>query len=109
MELAGLSRDPDPALIRHVYDLHMMQGHVDLAEVAALAREIAVADAAVFGNQYPAYADDIAGETGKALRALNSDPAYRAGYDRFVADMAYGERPAFAAAMRTVGDLVGRW
>jgi hypothetical protein len=109
MERAGLSRDPDPTLIRHVYDLHMMQGHVDPAEVAALASQIAVADAAVFHNQYPAYADAIAGETRKALRALNSDPAYRAHYDRFVADMAYGDRPAFAAAMRTVSELVGRW
>jgi hypothetical protein len=27
MELAGLSRDPDPTLVRHIYDLHVMQGH----------------------------------------------------------------------------------
>jgi hypothetical protein len=108
MELAGLSRDADPALIRHVYDLHMMRGHVDPAEVATLAREIAAADAAVFRNQYPAYAADIAGETGKALAALNTDRDYRAHYDRFVIDMAYGEKPAFAAAMRTVTDLVER-
>ena len=26
MDLAGLSRDPDPALVRHIYDLHMMRG-----------------------------------------------------------------------------------
>lgn len=109
MELAGLSRDPDPTLIRHVYDLHMMHGHVDPAEVAALAREIAVADADVFRNQYQAYAADIAGETWKALDALGSAPDYRAYYDRFVADMAYGERPAFATAMRTVKDLAERW
>jgi hypothetical protein len=51
MELAGLSRDPDPTLIRHVYDLHMMRLHVDVADVAALARDIAVADAAAFRNQ----------------------------------------------------------
>jgi hypothetical protein len=105
MELAGLSRDPDPTLIRHVYDLHMMLGHVDPAEVAALARDIATADAAVFRNQYPAYAADIAGETGKALNALQTVPEYRARYDRFVADMAYGEQPDFSVAMKTVNRL----
>ena len=34
MELAGLSRDPDPTLVRHIYDLHLMQGHIDPVEVA---------------------------------------------------------------------------
>jgi len=105
MELAGLSRDPDPTLIRHVYDLHMMHGHADPTEVAALAREIAAADADVFRNQYPAYATGIAAETAKALDALNNAPEYREHYDRFVADMAYGEQPAFATAMRSVNNL----
>ncbi|MDB5404248.1 MAG: hypothetical protein JWQ55_6266 [Rhodopila sp.] len=105
MELAGLSRDRDPTLIRHVYDLHMMHAQVDPTEVATLAREIAAADADVFRNQYPAYAADIAGETGKALDTLNDVPEHRERYDRFVADMAYGERPAFATAMQCVNDL----
>ena len=75
MELAGLSRDPDPTLVRHIYDLHLMQGHIDPVQVAALARDIAAADAQEFRNQYPAYAADIAGETRKALDALRTDPA----------------------------------
>jgi hypothetical protein len=109
MELAGLSRDPDSTLIRHVYDVHTMHGHVDPAEVAVLARDIATADAEVFRNQYPAYAADIAGETRKALDALGAAPEYRAHYDRFVADMVYGEKPTFATAMRTVSDLATNW
>ena len=59
----------------------------------------------MFRNQYPAYADDIAAEAAKALDALSNDPAYRSRYDRFVADMAYGERPEFDLAMRAVTDL----
>ena len=109
MELAGLSRDPDPTLIRHVYDPHMMRDHVDPAEVATLAHDIAAADAEVFRNQYPAYASNIASETGKALDALGTAAEYRAHYDGFVADMAYGEKPAFGVAMRTVKDLAERW
>jgi hypothetical protein len=102
MELAGLSRDPDPTLVRHIYDLHLMQGHIDPGEVAALARDIAVADAREFRNQYPAYAADSAAETRKALDALHTDPVYRSRYRDFIVSMAYGERPEFDAALASV-------
>jgi hypothetical protein len=102
MELAGLSRDPDPTLVRHIYDLHMMRDLIDPGQVAELARAIAEADAKEFRNQYPTYAADIAGETGKALKALQTDLAYRSRYDGFLVAMAYGERPEFDAAIGTV-------
>jgi hypothetical protein len=108
MELAGLSRDPDPTLVRHIYDLHLMQGHIDPGQVVALARDIAAADAKEFRNQYPAYAADIAGETRKALDALCADPAYRSRYRDFVSAMAYGERPEFDVALASVVVLVGQ-
>ena len=109
MELTGVSRDPDPTLIRHVYDLHMMRALVDSASVADLARGIAENDAAQFANQYPAYATDIAGETRKAVDALRSAPLYRERYAQFLAAMVYGERPGFEEAMATVVLLTGRW
>jgi len=99
MEMAGLSRDPDPRLVRHVYDLHMMRGHVDPAAVAGLARAIAEADAQQFAAQYPAYASDIAGETRKALEALRIDPLHRERYTSFVADMVYGEQAEVIASV----------
>ena len=102
MELAGLSRDPDPTLVRHIYDLHLMQAHIDPGQVAALARDIAAADAKEFRNQYPAYAANIAGETRKALDAMRTDPAYRLRYRDFIIAMAYGERPEFDAAFTSV-------
>ena len=107
MDLAGLTRDFDPALVRHVYDLHMLRDHVDRGTVIALARDIAQVDADEFRNQYPAYQADIAGETHKALDALRTDPVHRERYDRFVAAMVYGERTDFGEAMGTVADLVG--
>lgn len=106
MEMAGASRDPDPALVRHIYDLHMMRALVEPAEIAALARVIAETDAQEFGSQYPAYAADIAGETRKALDALRTDPTHRRRYDDFVAAMVYGERPEFGEAFATVAGLV---
>lgn len=102
MELAGLSRDPDIALVRHIYDLHVMREHVDLDLVATMANAIATADAEEFGNQYPAYQADIIGETNKALAVLSDDVMHRNRYDSFIAAMVYGEKPAFVVALATV-------
>ncbi len=108
MELAGLSRDPDPTLVRHIYDLHALREHIDPLAVANLARDIAKADAAEFRNQYPAYAADIAGETERALTAISTDPAFRQRYDEFMAAMVYGETPDFDAALAIVALLTQR-
>ena len=105
MDLAGASRDPDPALVRHIYDLHMMRDHIDVSVVATLARDIAKADAIEFRNQYPAYAADIAGETRKAIAALGANRIYRTRYENFVAYMVYGERPEFVEALETLESL----
>ena len=105
MELAGLSRTPDPDLVRHIHDLHAVRAHIDHAEAIGLARSIAQSDAEEFGNQYPAYLADIAGETRKALEALQTDPAIHARYDAFVAAMVYGDPVAFSTAMETVSAL----
>lgn len=108
MELAGLSRDPDPALVRHIYDLHMLRDRVDAAEVARLARNIAAADAEEFGNQFPAYVADIPGETRKALAALQTDSVHRRRYDDFIAAMVYSEKLSFDTALGTVSALADK-
>lgn len=105
MELAGASRAPDPALVRHIYDLHMMREHLDMAVVAALARDIADNDALQFANQHPAYAADVPGETRKALDAFRSDPLHRQRYEAFLNEMVYGERPGYDQALATVAAL----
>jgi predicted nucleotidyltransferase component of viral defense system len=102
MDLAGLSHKADPALIRHIYDLHLMSNLVDHGEVAAMAKGIAVQDALEFRNQYPAYYADIAGETQKALNALSTDPLYRERFTGFVAEMVYGVQADFDDALSTV-------
>ncbi len=110
MDLAGLSRDADPALVRHIYDLHMMRNLIDHDAVAFMAKNIAAADADEFRSQYPADHADIAGETRKAIDALRTDPIYRERYDAFVAAMVYGERAEFGTALKTVTDVFdGAW
>jgi predicted nucleotidyltransferase component of viral defense system len=102
MELAGVSRAHDPALVRHIYDLHMIREHLNMGIVAELARDIAAADAEEFGNQHSAYETDIPGETRKALEAFRNNPLHRQRYDGFLADMVYGEKPEFDEALATV-------
>lgn len=47
MEIAGVSRAPDPTLVRHIHDLHRVRKHIDRAVVVALARTISVQDAGI--------------------------------------------------------------
>lgn len=105
MELAGVSRNPDPTLVRHIYDLHVIRERIDPEETGALARQIAQADAEEFKNQYPAYADDIAGETRKALLALRTDADIVERYARFAAAMVYDTPPSYDKALTTVLNL----
>lgn len=106
MEIAGLSRTQDPTLVRHLYDLHMIRSQIDRREVAELIRAVAEQDAAEFGAQHPAYRDDIAGETRKAMTYLKTAPEVRAGYDSFVAAMVYGPAAPFNDAIETVEALI---
>src|ERR1019366_8104344 len=98
-------REPDPTLVRHLYDLHMMRTLIDPTETVILARAISAADGEEFRNQYPAYASNPATETRKALEALHTDPTHQQRYDDFVAAMVYGEKIEFAAALATVTEL----
>jgi hypothetical protein len=80
VELAGLSRDPDPTLVRHIYDLQMMRDLIDPCQVAELACAIAEADPKEFRNQYRPLPPKSPGETRKDLNALQSHPAYCSRY-----------------------------
>ncbi len=104
MERAGLSRDPDPTLVRHIYDLHAMRDLIDLQQLVRLVPLIAAADAEEFRNQYPVYAANIAGETQAAVTTLRTDPLYRQRYNDFVTAMVYGNQSEFDVALATVID-----
>ncbi|MBB6095006.1 putative nucleotidyltransferase component of viral defense system [Povalibacter uvarum] len=105
MEIAGLSRTPDPTLVRHVYDLHITRQRYDNSSVVALAKEIMSQDAEEFRNQFPAYRDDPVQETRRALAALEKEDVYAHRYAEFVQLMVYGERPSYVDAMQTVASL----
>jgi hypothetical protein len=91
-ELAGLVATPDPTLVRHLHDLHALRAHYDPAEVPALAREIMVADAAAYGNQFPAYWEDPMRETLRAGEGLAAEAGYSRQYRGFQRLMVYAVR-----------------
>ena len=66
---AGLD-EPDPTLVRHPHELHALREHYDAAEVAALAREVMLAHAEPYGNQFPAYRENPMRETLRAVEGL---------------------------------------
>jgi predicted nucleotidyltransferase component of viral defense system len=106
-ELAGLD-DPDPTLVRHLHDLHALREHYDPAEVAALAREVMLADAEAFGNQFPAYRENPLRETLRAVEGLAADPDYARRYQEFQRLMVYGSNLKYAACIATMRDLAER-
>jgi predicted nucleotidyltransferase component of viral defense system len=107
-EIAEADGPRDPTLVRHVYDLHVLRAHYDAAEAAALAREIMPHDAAVFGNQFPAYRANPMAETLRAIQALGADLGYARHYAEFCRRMVYGETAEYAACMATLRALTAQ-
>jgi predicted nucleotidyltransferase component of viral defense system len=105
-ELAGLRDKRDPTLVRHIYDLHVIREQYDAADVAALAQEVMVADAALRGKDFPAYEVDPVGETLKSVEGIAADTEYRTAYAKFCRDMVYGnDVPDFDTAIATLKTL----
>jgi predicted nucleotidyltransferase component of viral defense system len=104
-EFAGLVAEPNPTLVRHLHDLHALREHYDPAEVAALAREIMLADAQAYGNQFPAYRDDPLRETLRAVEGLAADAGYVRQYAEFHRLMVYGNKGEYADCISVLRQL----
>ena len=104
-EFADAGGPRDATLVRHVYDLHVLRPHYDPADAAIFAHMILIADAKVYGHQFPAYLDDPVGETLRAVAGLGEDRRFATAYAAFLRDMVYGAVPDFKAALATVTAL----
>jgi len=104
-ELAGLRKERDPTLVRHIYDLHMTRYEYDAAETASLAHEVMKADAETRGDKFPAWKKDPLGETLRAIEGIPQDKVFIDGYATFQRDMVYGDKPDFATAMGSLHAL----
>jgi predicted nucleotidyltransferase component of viral defense system len=98
--------DPDPTLIRHLYDLWAVHQHYDRDQAASLIPALMESDAEAFGNQLPAYRSDSLGATRAAINTLKADPAHTRRFATFQRDMVYGERVEFLPAMAELKALL---
>jgi hypothetical protein len=98
----------DPTLVRHIYDLHVTRGHVNVDEVAALAGSVATQDAETFANQYPKYTADPQAWTESAVVALETEAKFQEQYATFMRRMVYGERHQYDVAIVRVRELTSR-
>lgn len=105
MVLAGKSRDPDPTLVRHFYDLHALASRIDMDGLPRLVERIVLRDGQEFKNQYPEYVENPHGETLRALDAFENDPIYGARFVDFQRAMVYGEKFSFPLVLDTVKRL----
>ena len=103
--LAGVQRERDPTLVRHIYDLHAIRAHYDPADVAILVRAIMQDDAETYGHQFPAYRDDPLAETLRAVVGLAGSADFAGDYASFHRDMVYGAAPDFETAIATLNAL----
>jgi hypothetical protein len=78
----------------------------DAADIAELAREIMIADAALRGKDFPAYAADPVAETLKAIEGVFAGAEFSTDYANFCRDMLYGDSvPGFDTAVVTLTTL----
>jgi len=102
MQQASGLLDDDPALIRHVYDLHCVHNEFDVPTFADLARDISSQDAADFSGLSPDFSADQQSVALAAVDALMHEPVYAEQYLRFVTEMVYGAKPPFGEALDVV-------
>ena len=105
---ADLTLETDPALVRHLHDLQALREHYEPAAVAALAREVMLAEAEAYGNQFPAYREEPLVETLRAVEGLATDPSYASRYEEFQRLMVYGARVDYGVCIATLRELAER-
>lgn len=101
------SEDDDPAMIRHLYDLAALEGHLTKAkEFAVLVRQIAAEDTGRGGEGAPS---DPAARFAAMLKLLERDKLWASEYEAFVWQVSFAkpaERITFTEALAAASKLV---
>lgn len=105
-EQANTSGSRDETLVRHIYDLHAIRSHYNVADVVTMAITIMDEEAKIFGNKYTAYRENPTAVTRQAVIALQTDAGYAEKYERFLQNMVYGEKITFSDCIGTLNRLV---
>lgn len=89
------SEKPDERLIRHVYDLHLMNQRLpDTQVMQALIDQVITMDIDQFGDKHPQLKDDPRAELLRGLHILMNDPIHKERYEQFLGPLVYHPNPA---------------
>lgn len=105
--LRGINEWADDALIRHLYDLHIINTETPLgAEFVRLVHKTVIADGEQFANKHREFLDAPKGELRSALAALNNQNEYRKKYEQFLGPLVYSKnKPTFEKGLSTLNSL----
>lgn len=100
----------DQALVRHLYDLAMINKHFPLAgtDFVQLASEIVESDREHFKTHSDIYHQDPISAIQLSLTELCNNPKWQENWDSFMNTMVYGEKPSFEAAIENL-ELLSGW
>ena len=105
--LRGVTEWFDDALIRHLYDLHIINTEIILGEgFVRHVRAAIVSDGEQFKNKHKAFLDDPENEMRSALLALSHQNEYRQQYEHFLGPLVYAQKkPTYDEALSTLTSL----
>ena len=105
--LRGINEWADDALIRHLYDLHIINTEAPLGiEFVRLVHNTVTADGEQFANKHKEFLDDPKDELRSALVALNNHSVYRQQYEQFLGPLVYAQdKPGFERGLSTLNML----
>jgi predicted nucleotidyltransferase component of viral defense system len=104
-EFAGLRKERDSTLVRHIYDLHMTRDQYKAEDVAALAADVIKVDAVERGDKFPAWKEKPLHVAIETIAKIGTDKEFADNYAKFLADMVYGDKPSFKTAIASLAAL----
>lgn len=106
--LRGMHDWADDALVRHIYDLHIINMHFDLGgPFIKLVKDTVVNDGRLFANRHQHFKDKPIGELRSALKDLKNVKQYRQQYEAFLGPLVYSAiKPGFDEGLDTLDSLV---
>lgn len=97
------------ALVRHIYDLHMLNKHMTFGEnFSDLVNEVVEGDRRHFRKYSHFYYVDPVSAINQALMELEENPDWQSSWSVFVGAMVYGDKPTYEEAMMTLRSLSRR-
>jgi predicted nucleotidyltransferase component of viral defense system len=106
-------RSDDPALIRHIYDLHLiMKQEPDSKIIKNLVRQVIKIDIKQFGNQHLEFKNKPTAELLFGFEQLKLDPVHQQRYKAFIGPLVYHPEPAnwhtaFTSLQKMVNTILG--